>query len=113
MRAVAAKTSIALILALTGCSTLAPDVQITGAEKYPISRHDVREIERLVPMLGIRRPIDRIDMEGPDRATVWCLTRPVDFERTQDATVSFTVVRKNGRWIAVDKPVRGPLHFTI
>jgi hypothetical protein len=117
MRSVAITIAMALlpvaIFALVGCSTLAPDVWVTNGEKYPISWSDVREIERLLPALGIGRPINRIDMEGPDRATVSCLTRPLDIERADNEIVSFTVMRRNGRWVAIDKPVKGPLNFTI
>ena len=94
-----------------GCSTLGPDPSIHVDGKFKLTWNDVREIERLLPVLGVSRPIDGISMEGPDRAEVRCLVRPLSLENDNEA-ITFTVVRRNGRWVPVDKPSRGPFRVT-
>jgi hypothetical protein len=106
-------TSASLVtFAFTACSTLkvAADVDVDG--KYPLSFSDVREIERLLPGLGVSRPISRIYMDGPDRASVSCDLRIPPGEFLPEETISFTVVRRQGRWIPVDKPSVGRIMFT-
>ena len=101
-----------IIGAFVGCSTLKPDVHVNDGDRYPLTWNDVREIERLLPLLGISRPIEQISMEGPDRATVRCLMRPLDIERNDNEAIEFTVVRRNSRWVAIGKPSKGRVIFT-
>jgi hypothetical protein len=111
LRAVHIFSSVCLSAALLGCSTLGPDPSIHVDGDSSLTWNDVREIERLLPVLGISRPIDGISMEGPDRAKVRCLVRPLSLEHENEA-ITFTVVRRNGRWVPVDKPSRGLFLFT-
>ena len=101
-----------LAVTLSACGTLhvAADVQVDG--NYPLSFSDVREIERLLPKLGVSRPISRIYMEGPDRANVSCDLRTPPGRDYAEESIGFTVVRRHGRWIPVDKPTVGTLMFT-
>ena len=100
-----------LAVAFVGCSTLGPDPSIRIEGKSSLSWSDVREIERLLPLLGISRPIDGIYMEAPNRASVRCLLAPLSFDGDNEA-ITFTVERRNGRWVPVDRPSRGPYLFT-
>jgi hypothetical protein len=102
---------VCLSVALPGCSTLGPDPSIRVDGNYRLTWNDVREIERLLPVLRIGRPIDGIYMQGLDRAEVRCLVRPLSIEHENEA-ITFTVVRRKGRWTPVDKPSRGPILFT-
>ncbi len=103
---------VAIAFALTGCGTLTlqPDVPVSG--NYPLSWSDVREIERLLPGLRIDRPISRIYMGGPNRASVDCDLRTPPGSDVPEESVGFTVVRRRGRWIPVDKPSVGRLTIT-
>jgi hypothetical protein len=94
----------AIAFALSACGTLqvAADVQVDG--DYPLSFSDVREIERLLPKLRIGRPISQIYMKGPDHATVSCYLRTPPGATYPEEAISFTVVRRHGRWIPIDKP---------
>ena len=106
-------TGLTLItLAFAACGTLAVGSNVDVQGKYPLSYSDVREIEGLLPPLRVGRPISRIYMDGPDRARVWCDLRIPPGELLPNESIGFTVVRRHGRWIAVDKPSVGPLAFT-
>ena len=96
-------------LAVVGCAALKPEVLVQG--EYRLSWSDLRDIERLLPDLGIARPIDHIYMEGSDRASVACEVRPIDRKRTDNEVVVFTAVRRNGRWMAIDQPRRSHLRM--
>ena len=111
-RTSAAAALLGIAWALVGCTTLAPDVHVVDRDKYPLTWREVREIERLLPALGIRRPIHSITMEGPNRASVDCLTRPLTLDRNNNEAVYFKVVRRNGRWVPVGKPEKAPFVFT-
>ncbi len=111
LRVVHLFSAVCLSAALFGCSTLGPDPSIHVDGDSKLSWNDVREIERLLPVLGVSRPIDGISMQGPDRAEVRCLVRPLSFEHENEA-ITFTVVRRNGRWVPLGKPSRGPFIFT-
>ena len=106
--------SAVVCAAMTSCGTLAPAVTVTGGLSLSLS--DFRAIERLLPTLGIRRPIYLIHMETPDRVKVSCaLTSFASdaaaerFERDRRVSfdaVSFTAVRRNGRWFAEPSSVQ-------
>ena len=95
-----------LITALGGCSMIAPGPPIHINGTSSLSWSDLREIERLLPALGVRVAITEITTHGPDRADVYCETRPAMDLTTGDggSGVEFTVVRRAGRWVATGPP---------
>jgi hypothetical protein len=101
-----------LALVLVGCSMIGPDPSISVTGKYPITWSDAHEIEGLLPRLGIHGPIYSIHMDGPDRATVSCTVRPIDYFRADNQLFVFTVVRRSGRWVALGRPHIGGISFT-
>jgi hypothetical protein len=111
MRAFLGPTGCLIGLALAGCSMLAPDPSISVTGDHPMSWDDVREIERLLPALGIHRPIYAIRMQGADRAEVSCAVSPSlssgaaadTFRREGIVTFPadvFTAFRRNSHWYA-------------
>ena len=101
-----------IAFALGACGTLQVAEDVQGDGKHALSFSDVREIERLLPTLGIRRPISQIYMEGPDRAAVSCNLRTRPGALDPEEAIGFTVVRRHGRWIPVNKPSVGRLVIT-
>jgi hypothetical protein len=93
-----------LAIAFVGCSTLAPESSIHINGDPIVSWNDVREIERLLPSLGIKYPITEITPKGPDRAEIVCTIRPSYEGNPTEEVESFTVVRRGGHWIAVGRP---------
>jgi hypothetical protein len=73
---------------------------------FGLSWSDLREIDRLLPALGITVPVTEITTESPDRAVVYCETRAAMDPTTGDAGsgIEFTVVRRAGHWVAIDRP---------
>lgn len=87
-----------LIVACSGCGTLLPDSSISADPS--ISWSDLREIERLLPVVGVRYPISGITRVRADEYSVTCDGR--HFSEWTYETFSFTVFRRDGRWF-VDK----------
>ena len=88
--------STVLGIASSGCGTLMPDSSISVDPS--ISRSDVSEIERLLPVVGVRHPISGITQVGPEEYGVECHGRQLS--EWQYEIISFTVLHKNGRWFA-------------
>jgi hypothetical protein len=98
---------LTLSLAFSGCSMLGPDPSIHVNGNPSPSWNDVREIERLLPALHIGHGITEITMHGPDRADIYCETRQAVLDpssRDGGDGIEFTVVRRNGHWVAVGPP---------
>jgi hypothetical protein len=97
-----------LTIALDGCSMIAPGPPIHINGTSSLSWSDLREIERLLPALGVRVAITEITTHGPDRADVYCEACPAMDLTTGDggSGVEFTVVRRAGHWIAVSRPTK-------
>jgi len=96
-----------LAIAFAGCSILAPESSIHINGDPIVSWNDVREIERLLPSLGIKYPITEITPEGPDCAKIICTIRPPSGDPyTPSDEIEFTVVRKDGHWIVSGRPQR-------
>jgi hypothetical protein len=96
-----------LIFTVVGCSTLGPDPSIHVNGKPSPTWNDVREIERLLPALGIGHAITEITMDGPDRADIYCETRHPSFggASTEGGNgIEFTVVRRGGHWVPKGRP---------
>jgi len=85
-----------LAIGLSGCGTLLPDssISVNGS----VSWSDVRDIERLLPIVGIDRPISSIS--HPDAETYFVDCRGRDFNEFQYETISFTAYHRNGCWSA-------------
>jgi hypothetical protein len=96
-----------LAIAFVGCSTLAPESSIHINSDPIVSWNDVREIERLLPSLGIKYPITEITPKGPDRFIIICTIRPPYGDPyTPSDEIEFTVVRKDGHWVVAGRPQR-------
>ena len=85
-----------LIIVCSGCGTLRPDSSVSVDPS--ISWSDLREIERLLPVVGVRHPISGITRLGPDKYSVSCDGRR--FTEWTYEVIWFTVFRKDGRWFA-------------
>ena len=92
-------------------STLAPDSSIYIAGFSTLTWSDIRAIERLARSLGVKQLITVITPNGPDRAEIYCETRPPSIsgwgtsspkEELGDG-IAFTVVRKAGHWVALGR----------
>jgi len=77
-----------------------------------LSINDVREIESLLSQLRVGHPISHIYMEGPDRAAVTCCLRTPPGRLCPEEAIFFTVVRRHGRWIPIDRPSVGRVIIT-
>src|SRR5437016_737697 len=89
-------------IVFTSCGTLLPD---SGISVDPsISRSEVEEIERLLPVVGVRYPISGVSRWGPDKYYVECHGRQLS--EWQYEIISFTVFHKNGRWFADRSSIR-------
>src|SRR6185369_10030558 len=94
-----------LTIALGGCWTLAPESSIHINGDPIVTWNDVREIERLLPSLGIKHPITEITPQGPGRAIIVCEIRPPSAEPyAPSEEIEFTVVRKDGHWVVSGRP---------
>ena len=91
-----------------GCSMLQPEVPVHG--EYRLNWSDLREIERLLPVLGIHGPVDHVYMETADRASVAVQFRPIDSSRSDNEVLVFTAIRRAGHWVAIDRPRKEHLH---
>ena len=89
-------------------STLAPDSSIDIVGYSTLTWSDIREIERLSRSLNVKQRITLITPNGPDRAEIYCETRPPSIsgwgtsspkEELGDG-IEFTVVRRAGHWVA-------------
>jgi hypothetical protein len=83
-------------IVFTGCGTLLPESSVSADPS--ISENDVREIERLLPVVGVRHPITGITRQGPNTYSVTCDGR--HFSEWTHECFFFTVYRRHGRWIA-------------
>ena len=83
-------------IVFSGCATLLPESSISADPS--ITENDVREIERLLPIVGVRHPISGISREGPDKYSVACDGRHLS-EWTYECFF-FTVYHRHGRWVA-------------
>lgn len=86
--------SAAASLVSVSCSTLKPDVAVSG--KYPVSWSEVREIERLLPAAHIQEPIHEIQRFTPDEVRVFCAPNT---PRPGRRGYYFVAHRRNGSWI--------------
>jgi hypothetical protein len=85
-----------LSIVCTGCGTVRPNSTVSADAS--ISASDLREIERLLPVVGVRRPISDVSRVGPDKYSVICRGR--DLNESAFEYFSFTVYHKRGRWVA-------------
>lgn len=85
-----------LSIVFTGCGTLLPDSSVSADPS--ISWSDLREIERLLPVVGVRHPITGITRSGPDKYLVECRGR--QFTEWTYEVIWFNVFRRDGRWFA-------------
>jgi hypothetical protein len=90
-----------LSIVCAACGTLLPDSSVSADPS--ISWSDLREIERLLPMVGVRHPISGITRMRPDKYSVTCDGRHLS-EWTYER-FSFTVFRRDGRWFADKSPI--------
>src|SRR5947209_5562293 len=92
-----------------GCSTFGPEPSIPINGEPSLSWSEVHEIQGLLPSLGIKHGITEITMHGPDRANVYCQTRPPPYPPISTDGgdgIEFTIVRRNSHWVAVGPPRR-------
>ncbi len=89
-----------------GCSTFGPESSIPINGERSLSWSEVHEIQGLLPSLGIKHGITEITLRGADRAVVYCQTRPPPYPISTDGGdgIEFTVVCRQGHWIAVGPP---------
>ena len=92
-------------IVFTGCGTLLPDSSVSADPS--ISWSDLREIERLLPIVGVRHPISGIARWGPDKYSVTCHGHHLN-EWTYEQ-FSFIVYHRHGRWIADKSSVKKDL----
>ena len=85
-----------LSFVFTACGTLRPDKSVSSDPS--ISAGDLREIERLLPAVGVRRPISSVSRVGPGKYSVICRGR--DLNESTFEYFSFTVYHRHGRWVA-------------
>lgn len=89
---------ITLAVTVVGCSTMFPGPPVHFDGYGTLSAQDLREIGHLLPRLGIHVPITSITVHDSDHAVVYCKR---EFESEE---VEFTVVRRAGHWVVVDRP---------
>src|SRR5207237_6317448 len=94
--------SLLLSVVFTACNTMMP-VSSVWADPS-ISRSDVEAIERLPPVVGVRRPISGIWQVGPDKYSVTCSGR--DLNESTFEYFTFTVYHRHGEWVADKSSVR-------
>ncbi len=94
------QAALTCIIAACASTTLSPDVQVLGEHRF--TRDDVRQIQELMTVSGVRRPISHITAQSRDRAIVYSeATSAARHER-----VVFTVFRRGDRWFVDRSSIR-------
>jgi predicted small lipoprotein YifL len=92
----------AVAFACAGCGTLLPDSSVSADAS--VSWSDVREIERLLPVIGIRHPITGISQTKPGEYWVTCHGKQLGEWAYEE--ISFAVYHRGGRWLADRSSIR-------
>ena len=85
-------------VAACGSITVLPGQLEIYADDYPLSGSDLREIQRLAWLAGIKQPLAHIQTYRADEASVIC----GEINARDTHLVYFTARRRQGRW-SIDK----------
>jgi len=103
MQRAISSTLLAIVsVAQVGCGTLLPESSVSADPS--VSWSDVREIERLLPVVGIRHPIAGISRIDAERYSVMC--NGSHFNDIEYEQIYFTAYHRNGRWFADKSSIR-------